>query len=46
MSTPERHSANGSLQISAQNFETALASYDDESADVLRFWFFTARERG
>jgi DNA transposition AAA+ family ATPase len=46
MNTPERTSSHGSLNLSAQNFEVALSKYDPDSADVLRFWFFTARERG
>lgn len=41
-----KFSATGSLNISTENFESAITIYDGESADVLRFWFFTARERG
>jgi DNA transposition AAA+ family ATPase len=37
----------GSLAITATDFEGVLANiYTEEQAEVLRFWFFTARERG
>lgn len=37
----------GSLAIAAHNFEQVLLDkYDEESAEVLRFWYFTAKEHG
>lgn len=37
----------GSLAIAAHDFETTLAkTYSEEDHEVLRFWFFAAKERG
>lgn len=43
----ERAPANtGSLGVSADQFETTIAkNYDSAAQDILRFWFFTARDR-
>lgn len=38
--------ATGSLSIAAHDFETTLAAtYQPEDHDILRFWFFAAKER-
>jgi DNA transposition AAA+ family ATPase len=45
MSTPYNNK-NGSLGISANDFELVLSqTYTPDQTDVLRFWFFLARER-
>jgi DNA transposition AAA+ family ATPase len=38
--------ATGSLSIAAHAFEAVIANYPDESAEILRFWFFLAKDRG
>jgi DNA transposition AAA+ family ATPase len=47
MSEPSSQALTGSLSIAAHDFEgTLLAKYDAEDHEVLRFWFFAAKERG
>ena len=45
--TPDEIRATGSLSIASHDFESTIATtYQKEDHDVLRFWFFAAKERG